>query len=288
MAFDTLIDVPALVDLRSRGAAVVLDCRFDLMNPAAGYNAYLAGHIPGARYADLNRDLAAPVTPASGRHPLPEPETFAATLDEWGIGNGTQVIAYDESNGMFAARAWWMLRWLGHRAAAVLDGGFKAWLAAGGTVASGEDRAVPANAPSAGRFVPRIDSSVLVGADEVAQVVLDARHLVVDARAAERFRGAVEPIDAVAGHIKGAVNHPFTGNLETDGRFLPPSVLRRRWEERLGGRAPGNVVAMCGSGVTACHNLLSLEAAGLPGAKLYAGSWSEWIRDPRRPVERGT
>ncbi len=288
MAFDTLIDVPALVDLRSRGAAVVLDCRFDLMNPAAGYNAYLAGHIPGARYADLNRDLAAPVTPASGRHPLPEPETFAATLDEWGIGNGTQVIAYDESNGMFAARAWWMLRWLGHRAAAVLDGGFKAWLAAGGTVASGEDRAVPANAPSAGRFVPRIDSSVLVGADEVAQVVLDARHLVVDARAAERFRGAVEPIDAVAGHIKGAVNHPFTGNLETDGRFLPPQELRRRWEERLGGRAPGNVVAMCGSGVTACHNLLSLEAAGLPGAKLYAGSWSEWIRDPRRPVERGT
>jgi thiosulfate/3-mercaptopyruvate sulfurtransferase len=232
--------------------------------------------------------LAAPVTPASGRHPLPEPETFAATLDEWGIGNGTQVIAYDESNGMFAARAWWMLRWLGHRAAAVLDGGFKAWLAAGGTVASGEDRAVPANAPSAGRFVPRIDSSVLVGADEVAQVVLDARHLVVDARAAERFRGAVEPIDAVAGHIKGAVNHPFTGNLETDGRFLPPQELRRRWEERLGGRAPGNVVAMCGSGVTACHNLLSLEAAGLPGAKLYAGSWSEWIRDPRRPVERGT
>jgi thiosulfate/3-mercaptopyruvate sulfurtransferase len=288
VAFDTLIDVPALVDLRSRGAAVVLDCRFDLMNPAAGYNAYLAGHIPGARYADLNRDLAAPVTPASGRHPLPEPETFAATLDEWGIGNGTQVIAYDESNGMFAARAWWMLRWLGHRAAAVLDGGFKAWLAAGGTVASGEDRAVPANAPSAGRFVPRIDSSVLVGADEVAQVVLDARHLVVDARAAERFRGAVEPIDAVAGHIKGAVNHPFTGNLETDGRFLPPQELRRRWEERLGGRAPGNVVAMCGSGVTACHNLLSLEAAGLPGAKLYAGSWSEWIRDPRRPVERGT
>jgi thiosulfate/3-mercaptopyruvate sulfurtransferase len=289
VAFDTLIDVPALVDLRSRGAAVVLDCRFDLMNPAAGYNAYLAGHIPGARYADLNRDLAAPVTPASGRHPLPEPETFAATLDEWGIGNGTQVIAYDESNGMFAARAWWMLRWLGHRAAAVLDGGFKAWLAAGGAVAQGEEPASPAGAtPSPGHFVPRVDATALVGADEVARLLRDARHLVVDARAAERFRGAVEPIDAVAGHIRGAVNHPFTGNLGADGRFLPPSVLRSRWEERIGGRSPGNVVAMCGSGVTACHNLLSLEVAGLHGAKLYAGSWSEWIRDPRRPVERGS
>jgi len=265
----------------------VIDCRFDLRDPEGGRRAYLLGHIPGARYADLAKDLSAPVNPSSGRHPLPAPQDFAATLDSLGIGLRTQVVAYDEDNGSFAARLWWMLRWMGQTSAAVLDGGLKAWTALGGELVSGEETTLIAATRGSSRFTPRVDAAAVIGAAEIAALLRDSEHLLVDARAAERYTGAVEPIDPVAGHIAGAVNHPFTQNLGPDGRFLPPSELRRRWQERLAGREPRNVAAMCGSGVTACHNLLSLEIAGLRGAKLYAGSWSEWISDPSRPVARG-
>ena len=213
------------------------------------------------------------------------PGEFAGTLARLGVGRDTQVIAYDDSAGAFAARAWWMLRWVGHPAAAVLDGGLKAWVSEGGALQSGEEKPLPAAA--GGRHLSaQADTAAVIGTAELEQRLSDPAFLLIDARAAERYAGTVEPIDAVAGHITGAVNHPFSANLAADGRFLPAPVLRQVWEGRLAGRSPTQVAAMCGSGVTACHNLLSLEVAGLRGAKLYAGSWSEWIRDPHRPIAR--
>jgi thiosulfate/3-mercaptopyruvate sulfurtransferase len=285
MSFSTLIDASALRELADKPDVAVIDCRFDLSNPEGGRRAYLAGHIPGARYADLNKDLSAPINPNSGRHPLPSPKDFAATSSRLGIGNASQVIAYDDAGGSFAARLWWLLRWLGHRSVAVLDGGIKAWTAAGGTLESGEEKPLPKKIPG-GRIAPRADSAAVIDTADIAAFLNDPGNLLVDARAAERFAGSVEPIDAVAGHIAGAVNHPFSANLAPDGRFLPASDLKRLWDSRLAGRQAAHLAAMCGSGVTACHNLLSLEVAGLRGAKLYAGSWSEWIRDPNRPVAR--
>jgi thiosulfate/3-mercaptopyruvate sulfurtransferase len=263
----------------------IVDCRFDLMNPEGGRRAYLEGHISGARYADLNQDLSAPMTASTGRHPLPAAADFAATLDRLGVGRATQVVAYDDSSGAFAARAWWLLRWVGHQAVAVLDGGIKAWIGSGGALESGEAKPLAAMA-GGGRWPPQVDTAAVIDTAEVEARLADPSFLLIDARAPERYAGAVEPIDAVAGHIGGAVNQPFSANLATDGRFLPAPVLRQLWEKRLAGRSLTHVAAMCGSGVTACHNLLSLEVAGFSGAKLYAGSWSEWIRDPQRPIAR--
>jgi thiosulfate/3-mercaptopyruvate sulfurtransferase len=287
MSFGTLIDASALRELAGKPGVAVIDCRFDLNNPEGGRRAYLKGHIPGARYADLNKDLSAPISPNSGRHPLPLPKDFAAALGRLGIGDDTQVIAYDDAGGSFAARLWWLLRWLGHGLVAVLDGGINAWTAAGGTLESGEAKPL-ARETAAVRASPRADGAAVIETAEIEAFLTDPRHLLVDARAAERFAGLVEPIDAVAGHIAGAVNHPFSANLAPDGRFLAGPELRQLWEARLAGRKAEHMAAMCGSGVTACHNLLSLEVAGLRGAKLYAGSWSEWIRDPKRPVARGS
>lgn len=291
MNSQTLIGAHSLRAIEGEPRVAVVDCRFDLLQPAAGRQAFLAAHIPRARYADLNRDLSSPTGPRTGRHPLPEPATFAAWLGAVGIGNDTQVVAYDEVNGSFAARLWWLLRSLGHRAVSVLDGGFKAWTAAGGALESGEPK------PCATHFSLRndggglddrgVDGRGVLSTAEVERALQDPHTLLVDARAPERYAGRVEPIDPIAGHIPGAVNHPFTANLDADGRFLPAAVLKRRWRECLAGRKPKDLIAMCGSGVTACHHLLSLEVAGLPGGKLYAGSWSEWIRDPRRPIARG-
>jgi thiosulfate/3-mercaptopyruvate sulfurtransferase len=286
MAFQTLIDVHALQKLLGEPRLAVVDCRFDLMNPEAGRQAYSRAHIPGARYADLNRDLSAPIGAHTGRHPLPSPDAFAAWLGAIGIGDDTQVVAYDEANGSIAARLWWMLRWLGHDAVAVLDGGFKAWTDHGGALQAG-DAGPPAAGREARHFTPRVDLSSVVNTTELENALRDRKSLLVDARAPERYAGTVEPIDPVAGHIPGAVNRPYTASLGADGRFLPAAELKRRWAENLPGADFTNLVAMCGSGVTACHNLLSLEVAGLRGGKLYAGSWSEWIRDPRRPVARG-
>jgi thiosulfate/3-mercaptopyruvate sulfurtransferase len=283
MPFTTLIDVDSLAALAT--PAVLLDCRFDLSEPRAGRQAYAAGHIPGARFADLNLDLASPVTSASGRHPLPRPDVLADFFAAAGIGDETQVIAYDDANGSFAARAWWLLRWLGHPPVAVLDGGVKAWVAAGGAVEAGE--APPAPGETKPPFTARLRPETVLTAADVQRALEDPRRLLVDARAAERFAGTVEPLDRVAGHVPGAVNHPFTANLREDGRFLPAGELRRRWLTRLGGTEPSDAILMCGSGVTACHNILAMTLAGLPGGKLYAGSWSEWIRDPERRVARG-
>jgi thiosulfate/3-mercaptopyruvate sulfurtransferase len=282
MLFETLIDVDSLEELLGNPRLALIDCRFDLLNPDAGRNAYLEAHIPGARYADLNRDLSAPVGAHTGRHPLPLPHTFAVRMAELGIDKHTQVIAYDDVNGSFAARLWWMLRWLGHGAVAVLDGGFKAWTAGGGELQSGDS----VGQTHVEALAPHPNANAVITTADLEQALRNPATLLIDARGAERYAGKTEPIDTVAGHIPSAVNHPFTANLGPDGRFLPAAELNRRWQQLLAGKRPEHVIAMCGSGVTACHNLLSLEIAGLPGAKLYAGSWSEWIRDPHRPIAR--
>jgi thiosulfate/3-mercaptopyruvate sulfurtransferase len=281
MLFSTLIEPADLQGHLADSGVLVLDCRFDLARPEAGEAAWREAHIPGAVYAHLDRDLSGPITPSSGRHPLPAPDALAATVSRWGVTPQTQVVAYDDAGGMYAARLWWLLRWVGHDRVAVLDGGLKAWIASGGHL----DTSVAERSPA--RFVARPRGDRWLDAGAVESALGDGSVLLVDARAADRYAGRVEPIDPVAGHVPGAINVPFQQNLAADGRFLPPGELVRRWQQALGGRDPRTVACMCGSGVTACHNLLALEVAGLAGARLYAGSWSEWIRDPRRPVARG-
>jgi thiosulfate/3-mercaptopyruvate sulfurtransferase len=259
----------------------ILDCRFDLARPEWGERVYASAHIPHALYAHLERDLSDPVTPATGRHPLPNPADWARTLGRWGIDRNIQVVAYDQGSGAYAARLWWLMRWAGHTRVAVLDGGYAAWLAAGLPVsAKVESRA-------ARTFATRAAELATVAAEALLPALKRREILLVDARAADRFAGANESIDRVAGHIPGAINQPFTANLDGDGHFLPAALLARRWQALLGARAASELVSMCGSGVTACHNLLALEIAGLSGARLYPGSWSEWIRDPARPIARG-
>lgn len=282
MAFTTLVQAADLAGHLDDPRWLVVDCRFDLADPAAGETAWRRAHLPGAAYLHLDRDLSGPVTARSGRHPLPAPAALAATFGRLGIAPGTQVVAYDGGPGYFAARLWWLLRWLGHDAVAVLDGGLPAWLAAGGTL----DDSVRGRAATDFVAAPRAGQAI--DAPSLQAALAAGTLLLVDARNAERFRGEVEPIDPVAGHVPGAVNHPCTGNVGADGRLLPPAELARRWRETLGARRPAEVACMCGSGITACHNLLALESAGLGGARLYPGSWSEWIRDPARPVARGT
>lgn len=290
MASAALIDVATLAPLIGSPELVLLDCRFDLAAPGAGHRAYLEAHIPTARYADLNRDLSDPVTERSGRHPLPEPERVAAWLRSLGVSVATRLVVYDEATAAFAARAWWLARWVGHERVAVLDGGFRAWVEAGGALESADPltRPVTFDPGETQRRGSKPDRGAVLDSAGVIQALADPKRLLIDARAPERFSGSVEPIDAVGGHIPGAVNHPFQSNLQPDGRFLARAELERRWRERLAGRHPAEVIAMCGSGVTACQNLLAMEIAGLTGAKLYAGSWSEWIRDPTRPIARGS
>jgi len=282
MNYETLIDVDALRTMLARPDVRVIDCRFDLGQPDAGRSLYTRGHIPGAIDAHLEQDLSAPRTPWSGRHPLPEPSVLAETFGRFGIDATVQVVAYDDSNGAYAARLWWMLRWLGHRKVAVLDSGLAAWC----------DAELPLTQPPASvgarHFEPRADDSMHIGADELALLLRRDGCVLVDARAAERFEGKIEPLDPRAGHVPGARNRHFARNLGADGHFLPPAVLASELRQLLGERRPTDVVAMCGSGVTACHNLLALEVAGLPGGRLYPGSFSEWSRDPGRPIATGS
>jgi len=273
-AFTTLISAAELGALA--GPRVLLDCSFDLADTGAGERGYLAAHLPGAVYAHLDRDLAGARTGRNGRHPLPPREAFAAAAGRWGIAPGVQVVAYDGQGGPYAARAWWLLRWLGHAAVAVLDGGSAAWKAAGGAFEAGAATPVAQPPyPAGAAAMPTVDAEGLLA--ELGRVRL------VDARAGDRFRGESEALDPVAGHIPGATNRFFKDNLQSDGRFKPAAQLRAEFD-RWGG-AP--VVHQCGSGVTACHNLLAMTHAGLDGGRLYPGSWSEWCADPARPVASG-
>lgn len=270
--------VPAAWLLERLGSPdlVVADCRFTLGQPDAGRGKYRAGHVPGAVYLDLEHDLSAPAGRAGGRHPLPEPAALAGTFGAAGIGDGSTVVAYDDAGGAYAARLWWLLRWLGHDAVAVLDGGFPAWTEAGGPVTTEEPRPVPAS------FTPRPRPKMLASAADVR--ARPAGTLLIDSRAPARFRGEVEPIDPVAGHIPGAINLDWAAGVAPDGRFRPPAEQAERLAVV---REPDRTVVYCGSGVTAAANLLALELAGKPGARLYAGSWSDWIADPTNPVSTG-
>lgn len=275
----TLVQPEAVAASLGTAEMVVVDCRFSLADPAAGERAYLQSHLPGARYAHLDRDLSGPPGPGRGRHPWPDADAFASRLSAWGIAPHSRVVAYDAGDGAHAARLWCLLRLLGHDAVAVLDGGLARWTTLGLPVEA--DLPVPSPTAYEGRF----DTARLFDADAVRRH-LAGGGILLDARAPERFRGEAEPLDAVAGHVPGAVNRPYAGNLE-DGRFKPADRLREEFSALLGGRGAHALVAMCGSGVTACHHLLALEHAGLAGAGLYTGSWSGWIDDPARPVATG-
>lgn len=261
----------------------VVDCRHDLMDFEAGWRAYQAGHIPGATFASVEEDLSGDKTGRNGRHPLPQRADLVEVFRDWGIDDDTQIVAYDAHGGQFAVRLWWLARWLGHAKVAVLDGGWQAWLAK----TNWSSTALPDR--ERGTFEARAPLAAVATADEVLAARDDAAALIVDARAPERFAGRVEPIDPVAGHIPGAINRFWQDNLTArpDGRFKPPQQLRAEFERLLAGRMPAQIVTYCGSGVTSCHHLLAMEHAGLPGARLYAGSWSEWIADPSRPVAKG-
>lgn len=280
MTHTTLIEPGALHERLDDADWRVFDCRFDLAEPAAGRSDWQAGHIPGALYADLEADLAATPDETSGRHPLPDADALAEWLGHNGVDDTVQVVCYDAASGAFAARLWWLLRWLGHDRVAVLDGGLAAWRAAGCPLESS-----PPARPEPRRFpARRRDRETWVDATDIAGT---PSLVVVDARAPERFRGDREPIDPVAGHVPGALNRPFMENVDADGRWRPAETLRAEWRRLAGGASAASVVHMCGSGVTAAHNVLSMEHAGLAGSRLYPGSWSEWIRDPSRPIERG-
>lgn len=258
----------------------ILDCRFSLDDPAYGRRSYKEAHIPGAAFLDLEKDLSGPMVPGqTGRHPLPQPEQLIERFRGAGLNNDSEVVLYDDGPGAFAARAWWLLAWLGKRSGVyLLDGGFRAWLDAAGGV-SGEQASIPP-----GTFEGTPDDSLVIGAQQLLAHLNKPDLTLLDARALPRFLGEQEPIDPVAGHIPGARCVPFTENLDATGRFLSSSQLRARFDQQLAGRSPDTLVAYCGSGVTACHNLFALCLAGHPMPKLYPGSWSEWITDPDRPI----
>jgi thiosulfate/3-mercaptopyruvate sulfurtransferase len=274
--FSTLISAAELARHLGDPGWVVCDCRHDLADTEAGRRAYRASHLPGARFVHLDEDLSAAKTGRNGRHPLPAPEAFARRLGELGVSSSSQVVSYDASGGYYAARLWWMLRWLGHEAAAVLDGGWNAWTAAGLPVTDEPPAATRA------RFEAKPRPALAASADAVA-----GGGLLIDARAPNRYRGENETLDPAAGHIPGAANRFFQLNLDATGRFKPPAALRGEFDAVIGPNAPGAVIHYCGSGVTACHNLLAMEIAGLAGSRLYPGSWSEWCSDPARPLATG-
>ncbi len=299
MNHDILISVPALKELvASRQPLRIFDCSFDLMRPAAGHAMYLEAHIPGAVYADLDKALSArhgvpgahgvitasgADAPASGgRHPLPNRERFATWLSSVGFGNDMQAVVYDRNGGNYCGRLWWMFKWAGHDAVAMLDGGLPAWQAAGGAIATGEE---PAHFQSS--FLLGAERMKLVNAADVASQLHHPGQTLLDARAAARYRGEVEPLDPVAGHIPGALNRPFAENFEADGKFKSAEKLRSEFAAILGDKNPSTVVHQCGSGVSALPNLIAMEIAGLGPSALYAGSWSDWCSDSTRPVEKG-
>ncbi|WEK09648.1 MAG: sulfurtransferase [Candidatus Pseudomonas colombiensis] len=283
MPIAQLISPLALDQRKEQPGLVILDCRFALEDPDYGQRSYSEGHIAGAHFADLERDLSGPVSKGlTGRHPLPQAEPLLARLRAWGIEANSDIVLYDDGPGAFAARAWWLLAWLGKRDGVfILDGGLKAWHGAGLPLSLDAPSSVP------GTFVGQPDNRLLLSAEQLQQRLGQPELTLLDARALPRFRGEVEPIDPVAGHIPGAQCAAFSDNLGSDGHFLPAEQLKQRFAAQLGNRSVDGLVAYCGSGVTACHNLFALCLAGYPLAQLYAGSWSEWITDPQRAIATG-
>ena len=280
MPYTTLISTAELAEYLG-SSWIIADCRYDLQQDAWGEDEYVAAHIPGASYVSLSRHLSASPTGVNGRHPLPSQEVIAETFGRLGIAADTQVVVYDQDCGMLASRLWWMLRYAGNLNVAVLNGGWAKWVAEQRPTRSGIEARSPVT------FVPKWNTEWHADLATVSTIFRHPDVVLMDARAPERFEGRVEPLDRVAGHIPGAVNHPYRVNLADDNTMLPPDLLREQLQHDLAGHAPGQALMYCGSGVSACHNLLAMEHAGLPGARLYVGSWSEWSADPSRPVETG-
>ena len=276
-----LISTQQLADQLNSDKIIVCDCRHDLMDLEKGRRAYAEGHIPGAHFIHLDQDLSGKKTGKNGRHPLPDINAFAKKMSSIGIDGTKQVIAYDDAGGPYASRLWWLLRWLGHDQVAVLDGGINQWIA--------ERRAIDRTTPSAtpASFAVKQKSGMTVDANFILANIKQPSAIVVDARAPERYRGEIEPMDPVAGHIPGALNRVFKNNLNADGTFKSAVILKQEFTTLLGSKSSSDVINQCGSGVTACHNIFAMEIAGLGGSKLYPGSWSEWCADPARPVAKG-
>ena len=281
MTYTTLISTQTLAQQHHNADWVIVDCRFSLADTEAGAKAYRHGHIPNARYAHLDKDLSSQITDFTGRHPLPNFASLAKKLGDWGISNSSQVVAYDDAGGAFAGRLWWLLRCMGHDKVAVLDGGIKQWQKQGLPITTTLPKVKSAT------FRPYLNEAAWLNAVQVQNSMAKKSIYLIDARTPERYRGEQEPIDPVAGHIPYALNRAFQLNLDSNGLFLPPEQLRQQFKQLVGSTAPEQVVHYCGSGVTACHNLLAMEHAGLAGSKLYAGSWSEWIRNKNRTVAKG-
>jgi len=281
MTYTTLITTDELERHLADPAFVVVDCRHNLSDVNAGQRNYDIAHIPGARFMHIDRDLSGVITGTNGRHPLPDLKSFTAMLGRAGIDAATQVIAYDQNSGMWASRLWWLLQWIGHKDVAVLDGGMDKWVIEGRRTTA--DKVTPRDAT----YAAPTPIATANAAELLGHLGSDAL-TVVDARAAERYRGDIEPMDPVAGHIPGAINRPYSLNLTAQGTFKTPAQLRGEFDAMLAESAPTSIVHQCGSGVTACHNILAMAIAGLPGSRLYPGSWSEWVADPSRPVARGS
>lgn len=281
MSYSTLVSTAELAVNLSNPDWAVFDCRFTLTDTKAGLRAYQQGHVPGAAYVHLENDLSSPVTNESGRHPLPDPAVLAAKLGEWGVHNETQVVVYDDVFGAMAVRMWWLLRWLGHDKVALLDGVYPTWLK--------EKRPVTTDViqASATKFDYQLADDLLVNAEEISKSLAAKCIVLIDARSERRFTGEAEPLDSKAGHIPGAISRPYDDNLSFAGDLLPKKELEREYLQHMTGMEARDIVHMCGSGVTACHNILAMEHAGLTGSRLYAGSWSEWIRDETRAIETG-
>lgn len=278
MSFKTLVSTEELNKHLDDPDWVVFDCRFTLTDPGAGRSAYDQNHIPGARYAHLDDDLAAPVGPDTGRHPLPDPEILAGKLGTWGVDGSKQVVVYDDAFGAMAVRLWWLLKWMGHENVALLDGVLPKWI----REKRPQTDQLPTITPTI--FKAQVNNEMWISAGDLQNALDKGEVVLLDARAEERFSGEVEPLDKVAGHIPGAINLPWEDNLDLGGDLLSSEELRELYQEEIGGKQAAQVVNMCGSGVTACHNILAMEHAGLHGSRLYAGSWSEWIADSSRPV----
>ncbi|MGR8934070.1 MAG: sulfurtransferase [Gammaproteobacteria bacterium] len=281
MIFNTIVSTAALAEHLRDAQWIIFDCRFSLADPKAGIEAYQINHIPNARYAHLDDDLSSAITPVSGRHPLPDFALLAEKLGGWGVDNNSQVVVYDDASGSFASRLWWLLRCLGHDEVAVLDGGITQWQKEQRELSTAKTVITPTI------FQPRRRHAQWLDAAQLQHRLQNNDSLLLDARAPERYRGDHEPVDAVAGHVPGALNHPWKSNLDNDGLFLTSEQLLTQFTALFGDTPSARIVHMCGSGVTACHNLLAMEIAGLSGSFLYPGSWSEWIRDPQRPVAIG-
>jgi len=281
MAFTTLVSTDVLAKHLKDPAFAIIDCRFKLDDPSWGEKQYAQGHIPGAVYAHLDRDLSGMKTGSNGRHPLPDPIELGLKCGTWGLRAGLQVVLYDQDSGMYASRLWWLLRWIGHNAVAVLDGGFAKWTSERRATRSGIEKRLRTE------FTITRVPQMITDASAMTELTRRSDWRMLDARAPERYRGEVEPFDKKAGHIPTARNHPFMSNLDDRGTFRTPEELRERFTTSMGHVPPDQIVCYCGSGVSACHNLLAMEHAGLHGAKLYPGSWSEWSSDDSRPIETG-